>query len=151
MDKKLDLLLGSAMDVLNNKSFPSLRLFFSAVMVHQSKKLFSHFCFPNKPVQPNHPGSTRWCLLVYNPCSLQGFFGTAKCRPNQIHQCHQVIGALYESGTWIHTDQSQCLFLKVHNKLFVSRKRWSNNGQQTSCVKSWKSDPWFKESTGLIV
>lgn len=59
MDKKLDLLLGSVMDVLNNKSFPFLCLFFSAVMVHQIKKLFSHYCFANKPVQPNHPGSTR--------------------------------------------------------------------------------------------
>lgn len=40
MDKKLDLLLGSAMDVLN-KSFPFLCFFFSVLMVHQSKKLFS--------------------------------------------------------------------------------------------------------------
>lgn len=156
MDKKLDLLLGSAVDVLNNKSFPFLCLFFSAVMVHQSKNLFSHYCFPNKPVQPNHPGSTRWCLLVNNPCSLQGFIGTAKCLPNQIHQCHQVVGALYESGTWIHTDLSQRLLLRVHINLFVSWYRWSNNGWQTGCLKSrtnasWKSDSWSKESTGLIV
>lgn len=59
MDKKLDLLLGSAMDVLNIKSFPFLCLFFSVVMVHQSKKLFSHYYFPNKPLQPNLSGSTR--------------------------------------------------------------------------------------------
>lgn len=73
---------------------------------------------------------------------------TTKCPPNQIHQCHQVIGAIYESGTWIHKDHSQCLLLKVHNKLFASKY---NNGWQTSCVKSWKSGPWPKESIALIV
>lgn len=120
------------------KSFPLLCLFFSVVMVHWGQKLFSHYWFSNKPVQPSHSGGTRWCFLVNNPCSLQGFITTvSQGRPPQLHQYHQVVGAVYEC--WC-LDSYRLISMPAKSLQWVVcvkvSYRWSNNGWQTRVLRA---------------
>lgn len=74
------------------KSFPFLSLFFSAVMLHWGQKAIFLLLVFSRAIVVVLDNASLW--LIPAPCKV--LLPASKGQPTQLHQWHQVVGAVYE-------------------------------------------------------